>query len=418
MPWNDASKPPRKPGPWETPVEGGRNDDGVGNKPRRSRVEPPWGREAPSAKPRDVRPSARRDEKALAPPPRGPHLDELSRQLRLRLASAALRPSDRRVRISVVAGGAGLIAVLWAMSGLYVVDTDQSAVVSRFGRSVGEVGAGLHYHLPFPIESVRRLQTGEVHRLDLGADGGQGEAGQMLTRDGDLVDPAYTVEWRIADVRGYLSGLADPEATLRTLAGGALRETIGQLALAQVLAPGHGQAGERARGLLQASLERERAGVTVVGLEIRDVAPPEAAQAGFRDMSAAQADADVQARDAQAYRNRVLAQARADAAKLVQTSQGYLDQEVSEAKGEAARFTLMDAQYRKAPEATRDRLYTETMERVLHNTNKVILPPSSPGAAPVVLPPELFHPRSSDAAPAAQAAPSASASTSAAGPSA
>ena len=418
MPWNDASKPPRKPGPWETPVEGERNDEGVGNKPKRSRIEPPWGRDASSAKPGGVRPSARRDEKALAPPPRGPHLDELSRQLRLRLANAALRPSDRRVRISVLASGVGLIAAVWALSGLYVVDADQSAVVSRFGRIVGEVGAGLHYHLPFPIESVRWLETGEVHRLDLSADDGQGEAGQMLTRDGDLVDPAYTVEWRIADVRGYLSGLADPEATLRTLAAGALRDTVGQLALSQVLAPGHGQAGERARALLQASLERDRAGITVVGLEIRDMAPPEAAQAGYRDVSAAQADADVQARDAQAYRSRVLAQARADAAKLVQTSQGYLDQEVSEAKGEAARFTLMDAQYRKSPEATRDRLYTETMERVLHNTNKVILPSSPASGGPVVLPPELFRPRSPDAAPAAQAAPSAGASTSSAGPSA
>ena len=418
MPWNDTSKPPRKPGPWETAAKG---EEPAEDKPRRARVEPPWSRETPLAKPREARPSTRRDEPGtVAPPPRGPHLDELSRQLRLRLANAALRPSDRRLRISVVAAGVALIAGLCAASGLYVVEADQTAVTSRFGAVTGEAGPGLHYHLPFPIETVRRLQTGAVHRLDSGADGG--EAGATLTRDGDLVDPTFSVQWRIADVRAYVSGLADPEATLRALADSTLREAIGQLELAQLLGPDHGRAGERARTLLQAALDRQKAGVTIVDVQIHDLAPPDAAQAGFRDISAARADAEAQAREAQAYRSRVLAQAQEDAAKLVHTSEGYRDQEVGEAKGEAARFTMMDAQYRKAPQATEDRLYTETMERVLHNTNKVILPPSSPGSAPVVLPPELFHSKPADSAPAepppAQTAPTANAGASAPGPSA
>ena len=427
MPWNDTSKPVAKPGPWDAPAKGdggarsgepaagsgeGHSQPPNGSPPRRGPT-PPWGREHPAAKPPEARRS--RPDKTPAdtapkpsfPPPRGPDLNELSRELRARIARAALQPSGRGVRMSVIGAGAAAAAVLWAFTGVYAVSPGERAVVSRFGAVVAEAGPGLHYHLPVPIDSVARLPVGGVNRLQLGsADGGEA-SDPMLTRDGDLVDVAFSLQWRIADPLRYLSGLADPDAELRAATQKAMRQAVGQLPLAALLSPARGALEQRAAVILQSSLDRDRAGVEVEGVEVHDVQPPGAAQAGFRDVAAATDAAQAALRDAQAYRARVTSEARADAAKTVQTSQGYRDQEVGEAKGEADRFALVDAQYRKAPQVTRDRLYTETMERVLHNTSKVVVQTPKGASAPIVLPSDLLRPRASGSG-APQSAPSSS----------
>ena len=277
----------------------------------------------------------------------------------------------------------GLIA--WGLSGVYEVGADESGMVTRFGGFVEETGPGLHYHLPAPIEAVRTLPVGAPIRLELGG------AGPMLTRDGDLVDVDASLQWRIADPYKYLFQLADPDAALRRATEAALRQAVSQTSFADMTTAGHGDVSSRATALLQAALGREDAGVSVAGVQVRDAQPPETARAGFHDMAAAREDAQIAARDVGAYRDRGLAAARGDAAKVVQASQGYRDQEISEARGEAARFGLIDAQARKAPDVTRERLYTETMERVLHNTNKVIVQPAKGSAGQIVLPPELFR---------------------------
>ncbi len=425
MPWNDTRKPAAKPGPWDAPAQGDAGDQtgepasgkarrprqGAGGPPSRDGPGPltPWGREAPTTKRPEARHTPPRDKtEPSAPPQRGPHLDELGRQLRARLAQAALHPSGRGVRRSVLAGGAGAVALAWALSGVYLVPAGEQAVVTRFGQVVGEAGPGLQYHLPAPIEVVRRLPVGVTNRLDLGS-GADDAASQMLTSEGDLADVAFTVQWRIADPQRYLVGLADPDASLRSASEDAMREAVRRTPLADLLSTGHGEAGVRAAALLQAALDRDRAGVQVVGVSLRDVQPPDAAQAGFHDVAAAAEEARTALRDATAYRARVVAEAHADAAKTVQTSQGYRDQEVSEAKGEATRFALVDAQYRKAPQATRDRLYTETMERVLHNANKIIVQTPKGASASIVLPAEAFRPRMTGAGQSPGAPPAASA---------
>ena len=415
MPWNDASKPPHKPGPWDAATDEtgggeaaadktrGRPRDAAGPKPSRS----PWKREGERLPSREMRRAVREaPPEAAAPPPRGPHLDELNRQLRERLAKAFMRPGERRVRRSVLAGGLGVLAAAWALSGLYAVQADQTAVVTRFGAVVGRDGPGLRYHLPYPFESVRRLSVGRVEQVDLGAGAADGAGGRMLTHDGDLVDLSYVVQWRIADPLAYLAGLADPQASLRAAAASAMQDAVGRLSLGELLAADRDGAGPRAVALMQAALDREHAGIKVVGVEVRDVTPPDAAQAGFRALATARDDADASARQAQAYAARIAVDARADANKLVQASQGYRDQEVSEARGEADRFTQIDAQYRKAPQVTRDRLYTETMERVLHSANKVIVQTSKDASTQIVLPPDVFRPKPSDAQPPAAAVPS------------
>ncbi len=321
----------------------------------------------------------------------------------MHLARALLTPSGRSLRASVVAGLAGGLAITWGLSGIYEVGEDQSGMITRFGAFVGETGPGLHYHLPAPIEAVRQLPVGGVNRLDIaGEEDDGGEAGAMLTRDGQLAQVSFSVQWRIVDPYKYLFESADPMAVLRHDAAAAMRQAVVQTAFADMTTAGRGGASARAEGLLQTALRKDDLGVSALGLQIRDVAPPAAAQAGFHDMAAAREDAQIAARDIGAYRDKVMDAARGDAAKAVQASQGSRDQEVSGARGEAERFALVDAQYRKAPDVTRERLYTEMMERVLHNTSKVIVQTPKGFTGQIVLPPELFRAR-----PAVTPAPSA-----------
>ncbi|WP_174301138.1 FtsH protease activity modulator HflK [Caulobacter sp. S45] len=303
-----------------------------------------------------------------------------------------LQPSGQGLRAGVVVGLLGVLAIAWGLSGLYEVGADQSGMVTRFGAFVDETGPGLHYHLPAPIEAVRTLPVGGVNRLDLSAEGdGTDGVGLMLTQDGQPAEVSFSLQWRIVDPYKYLFLSGDPRAALRQEAAEAMRQAVAQSSFTDLTAYSRGGAPARATALLQAALRRDDLGLSATGLQIRDVEPPAGAQAGFHDMAAAREDAQMTARDVGGYRDRVLAAARGDAAKTVQASQSYRDQEVSEARGEAERFALVDAQYRKAPDVTRERLYTETMERVLHNTSKVIVQTPKGFSGQIVLPPELFR---------------------------
>ena len=218
----------------------------------------------------------------------------------------------------------------------------------------------------------------------------------MLTRDAQLANVDFSVRWRITDPYKYLFQWADPEVVLRHAAEAAMREAVSQTSFTDVTAAGHGGAAAEAGVLLQATLRHDDIGVASEGLQIRDVEPPRLAQAGFHDIASSREDAQIAARDVGVYRDRVLAAAKGDAAKLVQAAQASRDQEISGARGEAARFALIDAQYRKAPDVTRERLYTEMMERVLHNTSKVIVQTSKGSSAQMVLPADLFRPKAAE----------------------
>ncbi len=309
-----------------------------------------------------------------------------------------LNTSGRGVRTSVAAGLLGVAAVAWGLSGVYEVGPDEAGMITRFGAFVDETGPGLHYHLPAPIEAVRRLPVGGVNRLDFTAGGDEADdLGPMLTQDRQLAKVSFSVRWRITDPSKYLFRSGDPQAALRQDAAAAMRQAVAETAFADVSEASHGGAAARATALLQAALRRDDLGVSASGLQIGDVQPPAGAQAGFHDMAAAREDAPIAGRDVGAYRDRMLAAARGDSAKAAQASQGYRDQEVSEARGEAERFGLVDAQYRKAPDVTRERLYTEMMERVLHNTRKVIVQTPKGFSGQIVLPPELFRARPAEA---------------------
>ena len=405
MPWNDTSKSADNPGPWDPPSTEERGlpePQGTGSRPPPSAS--PWGDPAPEpARPEPRRRTPAKPPRPSAPPPaRGPHLDQLGRELRARLSRVAHRSATPRLRLAITLGlAAGLVAG-WAASGVYVVGQDQTAVVTRFGAQVQKVGPGVHYHLPAPFEATRMLPLETVSRLDLGSADADDASARILTRDDAMMAPAYTVLWRVTDPSRYLRAAADPDALLRAAAQAAMRQAIGEATLAELLSGDRGGVASRAALHLQAALDRAGAGVRIEGVQVRDMQPPAAAQAALHEVSAAGAEAQAGLRGAEAYRDRVVAEAKGDAAKAVQASQGYRDQEISEARGEATRFGLVDRAYRRYPDVTRERLYIETMERVLHATRKVVVQ-TPQGGASVVLPPEAFRTRPEPTAPMAGA---------------
>jgi membrane protease subunit HflK len=214
----------------------------------------------------------------------------------------------------------------------------------------------------------------------------------MLTGDENIVDLDFSVTWRVEDPSRYLFTLRDPEAAVKAVAESAMREVVGKTPLQSILTRGRGQVQVQAAELMQKTLESWGAGVSVVEVQIRTANPPQEVVAAFREVANAGQDAESAINEANTYRNRVINEAKGDAAKIIQSAQGYREQSVRQATGDAARFNQIYTEYRSAPAVTRDRLYLETMQRVLERSNKVIVDGKG-ASAPIILPSEVFRPR-------------------------
>jgi membrane protease subunit HflK len=421
MPWNDNSNP----GPWGSAGGGGPkgepDKDGGKNEPRKGS---PWGpvgggsgggNKGPggngggSEPPRRPRPNPERG--PGRPQVGAPDFDTLMRQIGDRFRGRFGSGPGGLPRPGVLAAIAGAAFACWAVTGLYMVQPDEEAVVIRFGAFARSEGPGLRYHLPAPIESVEKVSVTNLNRLDVGGNSGTDipEESLMLTGDENIVDLNFSVQWRVSDAANYLFRLTDPEAAVKMTAESAMREVIGKANLQQILTTGRGQVQAQSAELMQKTLDAWGAGVTIVEVQIRTANPPQEVIAAFREVANAGQDAEAAVNEANTYRNRVVNEAKGDAARIVQAAQAYREQVVREAEGEADRFTAIEAEYRKAPGVTRQRLYTETMERILRNSNKVMIDTPKGGTAPIVLPPDLLRGRS--ATPPATPAPAATPAT-------
>jgi membrane protease subunit HflK len=382
MPWNDNAN---NPGPWGSPPSG---DDGGGKDPPKR----PTGGGGPR------RPSG----------PGGPDFSAGLNNLRNRM-SGFLGGPGQGVRPGAVAAIAGAAFALWALSGLYQVASNEEAVVTRFGAYDRVEAPGLRYHLPSPLEHVEKVAVTSLNRLDIGgngtADGDIPQESLMLTSDENIVNLDFSVTWRVANAAQFVFTTRAPDEAVKSVAESAMRDVIGKTPLDVILTNGRGQVQLATAELMQKTLDSWGAGVTVVEVQIRNVNPPAEVVAAFRDVQSAEQDRDSAVNEADAYKNRVVNEAKGDAAKIVQSAQGYREQSVRTATGDAARFNSIYNEYKRSPQATRDRLYLETMERVLAHSNKVVI--SGKGVtAPVILPPDVFRPRAGpSAAPAAQAPP-------------
>lgn len=367
MPWNDNANP----GPWGAPPpnDGDRGQPSGGG-PRKP---PPGGPRGP-----------RRPDSS----PLGPQLERLLRRVQDFFGGPG------GIRPGAVAAIVGAVFALWALSGLYVVQPNEQAVVTTFGAYSRSETPGLRYHLPSPIERVETVAVTSLNRIDVGGSAGADvpEESLMLTGDENIVDLDFSVTWRVEDASRYLFTLRDPEAAVKAVAESAMREVVGKTPLQAILTRGRGQVQFQAAELMQKTLESWGAGVSVVEVQIRTANPPQEVVAAFREVANAGQDAESAVNEANTYRNRVINEAKGDAARIIQSAQGYREQSVREATGDASRFNQIYGEYRSAPGVTRDRLYIETMQRVLEKSNKVIIDGKG-ASAPIILPPDVFRPR-------------------------
>ena len=387
MPWNDNANP----GPWGSPPP----EDERREKPPRGQGGGPRGPQRPDGGPGGA-----------------PEFDAAFDRLRRRLRGMFGGPGQG-VRPGVVAAIVGAAFGLWALSGLYVVQPNEEAVVTTFGAYSRSESPGLRYHLPAPIEHVELVPVTSLNRIDVGgtADADVPQESLMLTGDENIVNLNFSVTWRINDAARYVFSTRNPEEAVKAVAESAMREIVGKTPLQPILTTGRGQVQLQAAELMQRILDKWGAGVSIVEVQIRSSNPPPEVVAAFRDVSNAQQDQDSAVNEANTYRNRVINEAKGDAAKIVQSAQAYREQSVRDATGEAARFNQIVGEYKRAPGVTRERLYLETMERVLAHSNKVVVSGKST-TAPIILPPDVFKPRSAQAVepppePPAQAQPQA-----------
>ena len=357
----------------------------------------PWGKAKPTAKPTNKASGQKPVGEGTSQGPRGPQpeLEDVVNQMAERLRGYWRAGQGGQNRGN--GGGQGIppiffqwrlillgLAGLWLASGLYINGPGTQGVVTTFGAFSHASEEGLRYRLPWPVQAVEQVNVSQVRQVTIGdltsADnmpleglGSRQDQGLMLTGDGNIVDLAFTVQWRIADPMKYLFNVADVENTVVEVGESAMREVIGQYRFEEAIQ------GER-RALissfvkqhLQALLDYYNAGVQITSVNLQQVLPPSAVLDAARDVQTAEADRERMINEAQAYANQIVPVARGAAAQLVQQAEGYRTAVVAEAEGDAARFNAQVGAYQANPGVVRDRLYYATMERVLAPLPKVV----------------------------------------------
>ncbi|MEL6122044.1 MAG: FtsH protease activity modulator HflK [Pseudomonadota bacterium] len=329
-------------------------------------------------------------------PQQMPEIDELVRkgQDQLRVLMGGRGGGDRRGGTGGDGGGptfgkgtfiiGGLIAVvLWAAASFYTVKPEEQSVELFLGEYYRTANPGLNF-APWPLVTYEKLAVTREQNEDIGVGGRGSEAGLMLTGDENIVDIDFQVVWNINDPAKFLFNLRDPRQSIRAVSESAMREIIAQSNLAPILNRDRGVIASRLEDLIQLTLDSYDSGVNIIRVNFDKADPPQQVIDAFRDVQAAEQERDRLEKEADAYAARVLAEARGQAAQSLEEAEGYRAQVVNEAEGEASRFTAVLAEYQKAPEVTRKRLYLEAMEEVLGDIDKIILDDASGGAQGIV----------------------------------
>lgn len=353
MPWNDQSGG----GPW-----GGGGGKGGG----------PWG-QGPRG--------------PGGPGNQPPDLEDIIRKGQDRLKRAL--PSGGGVSPALVGLIALALLAAWFFKAVYTVQPDEQAVVLRFGKPKQELSMpGLHFHW-WPIETVEKVVTAEkLMNVGGGRDGGT--TGLMLSSDQNIVNVQFSVAYAVNDPKAFLFGVADPDGMVRQVAESAMREVVGRRPVQDIFRDKRQDIADDVRQIVQGTLNEYGTGIAVNAISIEDAAPPREVQEAFAEVQRAEQDEDRFVEEANRYANQKLGAARGQAAQIGEDAAAYKNRVVEEAKGEAQRFISVYEEYAKAPDVTRKRMYLETMEKVLRDSNKVILESGSgQGVVPYLPLPEL-----------------------------
>jgi membrane protease subunit HflK len=267
-------------------------------------------------------------------------------------------------------GGGGwilivLLLVAWGATGFYRVDEAEQGVVQRFGAYTITTMPGLHWHIPFPIETVDLVNANEVSNYDYST--------EMLTADEQYVNIDMVVQFRRSDPVKFSFEVVEPELTLQDVTESALREVVGTTSLEVLIAARREEIASRTRDVLQSTLDGYGAGITVTAINLENVNYPDSVQDAVDDAQKARNDSERYQLEADAYARDIVPKARGDAARILEDARAYRDRVTADAEGEAARFEALLAEYQKAPRVTRERLYIDAIEEVFGRSNKVFI---------------------------------------------
>lgn len=324
-----------------------------------------------------------------------PDIDEIVRkgQEQLKILMGGGRPGQR----GPSGGGAGLgrrgLAVIaaalfgfWLLMSFYTVRPEEQAVELTFGECRGDcIGEpGLNF-APWPVVTREIVQVTGERTEEIGSGTLRGtSAGLMLTGDENIVDITFQTVWNVRDPAKFLFNLADPQATIEAVSESAMREVVSRSDLSPILSRDRGVISQEVQGLIQATLDEYDSGVNIVRVNFDKADPPEQVIDAFREVQAARQERSTLQNRADAYANERLAAARGQSAQLLQESESYRAQQVNSAQGEASRFNAVLAEYVKAPDVTRKRLYLETMEGVLGDVQMFLVDTPNANGAGVV----------------------------------
>ncbi len=332
--------------------------------------------------------------------PRPPDVEEIIRKIQDSINK--ILPGGGSGGAKSIIVGAVVLALIWVASGLYRVLPDEQGVVLRFGKFVKTTQPGLNYHIPFPIESVQTPKVTKVNRMDIGfrserdsgfTSGGVADVPEeslMLTGDENIVNIDFSVFWVIKDAGNFLFKIQDPQGTVKAAAETAMREVIARSNIQPILTEGRSKIEIETQEIIQNILDEYTSGIQVTQVQTQKADPPDQVIDAFRDVQAARADMERSKNEAEAYANDVIPRARGEAAKILQAAEAYKKEVVAKAEGEASRFVSIYNEYVKAKEVTQERMYLETMEKVLADIDKVIIDKNSgSGVVPYLPLPEL-----------------------------
>jgi membrane protease subunit HflK len=301
-----------------------------------------------------------------------------------------------------------LVAILgWAATGFYKVDASEVGVVLRFGKYERTEPEGLRYHIPFPIEKVYIVQTTKINSIQIGYRSSQNDnirirdyfknrattssgneiklpaESLMITGDTNIADVNFAVQWRIKEAKNYLFNISNPEETIKAVAESAMRETIGKSKFAEAMTTKRAAIENEVQNIVQTVLDSYEAGIDIYAVNLNDVQNPAPVMPAFLDVETAKQDRETAINKAKAYENEIIPNARGQAQKLIQEAEAYREQVISIAEGEAKRFADILTEYSKAKDVTKKRIYIETMQEVLRESDKIVL---GEGAGGNVLP--------------------------------
>ena len=297
---------------------------------------------------------------------------------------------DSEIKVPALSLGAlpiaGIALLLWLLSGVYVVGPDEVGVVQTFGKYSRAAQSGLNYHFPFPIEKVQTPKVTEVKRIEIGfRTVGKNQyqtverESLMLTGDENIVDAEMIVQYRIKDPVAYLFNFIKPEITVREASEASLRTVVGRHNIDEALTSGKFMIQEETKTLVQNILDKYESGILVVAVQLQDVSPPKEVIASFKDVASAKEDKNRMINQAEGYRNDIIPKARGEAQAEIREAEGYKKARIARSEGDVAKFSAVLKEYRKAKGVTETRMYLETVEEILPNREKIIVPDSENG---------------------------------------